>query len=66
MNAKELRALPAEELNTKIVELRGNLFELRMQLKTGRLDSTADLQKTRKEIARASTVLRELELGIGR
>lgn len=66
MNAKELRALPAEELNTKIAELRGNLFELRMQLKTGRLDSTADLQKTRKEIARASTVLRELELGIGR
>lgn len=66
MNAKELRALPAEELKTKISELRGNLFELRMQLKTGRLDSTADLQKTRKEIARTSTVLRELELGIGR
>lgn len=66
MNAKELRALPAEELKSKITELKGTLFELRMQLKTGRLDSTADLQKTRKEIARASTVLRELELGIGR
>jgi len=66
MSAKDLRALSKEELQKKLAELRASLFDLRMKLKTGRLDSTADLGKTRKEIARTLTVLREMELGIGR
>lgn len=66
MSAKDLRALSKEELQKKLAELRASLFDLRMKLKTGRLDSTADLGKTRKEIARTLTVLREKELGIGR
>lgn len=66
MKAKELRELPIEELEKKIVELGETLFDLNMKLKTGRLDSTADLKKTRQEIARANTVKRELHLGIRR
>lgn len=65
MSAQDLRALSKEELQKKLAELRANLFDLRMKLKTGRLDSTADLGKTRKEIARTATVLREKELGLG-
>jgi len=64
MKANELRALSKEELQKKLAELRKSLFDLRMKLRTGRLDSTADIGKTRKEIARTLTVLREKELGI--
>ncbi|MFO7155201.1 MAG: 50S ribosomal protein L29 [Pseudomonadota bacterium] len=64
MKAQELRALSKEELQKRLAELRANLFDLRMKLRTGRLDSTADIGKTRKEIARTLTVLREKELGI--
>lgn len=63
MSAQDLRALSKEELQKKLAELRATLFDARMKLKTGRLDSTADLGKTRKEIARTATVLREMELG---
>ncbi len=63
MSAQELRALSKQELQKKLAELRATLFDYRMKLKTGRLDSTADIKKTRKEIARTLTVLREMELG---
>lgn len=66
MSAQDLRALSKEELQTKLAELRATLFDLRMKLKTGRLDSTADVGKTRQEIARTATVLREMDLGLGR
>jgi len=66
MTAKELRALSAEELRAKVPELEKTLFELRMKLKTGRLDSTADIEKTRRDLARVKTLLREQELGIRR
>lgn len=66
MNIKEIRALGAEELEAKVGELRDTIFDLRMKLKTGRLDSTADIKKTRRELARVQTILRERQLGIQR
>ena len=66
MNAKELRSLSAEELRTKVTELERTVFDLRMKLKTGRLDSTAELPKARRDLARVHTVLREQTLGIRR
>ncbi|HWV37646.1 MAG TPA: 50S ribosomal protein L29 [Vulgatibacter sp.] len=62
----ELRSLSAGELKAKVGELRAALFDLRMKLKTGRLDSTATLKDTKRELARVHTVLREQELGIQR
>lgn len=66
MNAKELRSLSTEELRAKAAELERTIFDLRMKLKTGRLDSTADLPKARRNLARVRTVLREQALGIRR
>lgn len=66
MNANELRSLSGDELRSKAVELKREVFELRMKLKTGRLDSTADLGKTKRTLARVNTLLREQELGIRR
>jgi large subunit ribosomal protein L29 len=66
MTVNELRGLEPEELSAKALELKRKVWDLRMKLKSGRLDSTADIQKSRRELARALTVIRERELGIRR
>jgi large subunit ribosomal protein L29 len=66
MDTIELRALTAEELSKKAADLERQLFDLRMKLKSGRLDSPADIQKARRELAQANTLIRERELGIKR
>jgi large subunit ribosomal protein L29 len=64
--AEELRELKAEELDGRAKELKRSLFDLKAKHNTGVLDSTADLGKTRKDVARALTVKREKELGLAR
>jgi large subunit ribosomal protein L29 len=59
---KELRELDPKELRVRAAELEQTIFELRNKHSTGVLDSTADLQKTKREIARILTVAREKEL----
>lgn len=59
MKPEELRELTVEELVQKEQELKRKLFNLRFQRATGELDNTAELVKTRKDIARVMTVARE-------
>jgi large subunit ribosomal protein L29 len=59
MKAEELRELTVEELVQKEQELKRKLFNLRFQKVSGELDNTAELAKTRKDIARAMSVARE-------
>jgi len=59
---KELRELDPKELRARAQELKQTLFELNNKHSTGVLDSTADLEKTKREIARILTVAREKEL----
>jgi len=66
MTANELRSLSGDELRSKAAELKRTVFDMKMKLKTGRLDSTADLAKTKRDLARVNTLLREQELGIRR
>lgn len=66
MDMKDIRGLENAELATKVNDLRQSIFDLRMKLKTGRLDAPTDIQKTRRDLARALTVLRERQLGLGR
>lgn len=66
MNANELRSLSGDELRAKSAELKRAVFELKMKLKTGRLDSTAEIQKTKRDLARVNTILREQMLGMRR
>jgi large subunit ribosomal protein L29 len=61
VKAKELRDLGAEELKEKERELYRELFNLRFQKATGQLGNTAGLGKTKRDLARVKTVLRELE-----
>lgn len=59
MKAKELRDLSIEELKEKETELRQELFNLRFQKATGELSNTSALKKTRRDIARVKTILKE-------
>jgi large subunit ribosomal protein L29 len=59
MKAGEIRELTLEELKQKEQELRRKLLNLRFQRETGELDNTAELVKTRRDIARVMSVRRE-------
>lgn len=62
--APEFRGFSNEELKTKLIEAKEELFNLRFQAATGQLESHGRLKAVRGEIARIYTVLRERELGI--
>ena len=62
MKNNQFSDLSAAELNDKVVELKKELFNLRFQLATGQLQDTTAIAKTKRDIARAKTALRSLEL----
>jgi large subunit ribosomal protein L29 len=57
----ELRQLADPDLETKLTEARKELFNLRFQLATGRLDNIARIAAVRREIARLLTLQGERE-----
>ena len=57
--AGKLRELNDSEIQTKINELKQELFNLRFQAEVGKLENTAQLKKVKKESARCYTVLTE-------
>jgi len=59
MKPNELRQLSVDDLVKKKGELTQELFNLKFQLHTGRLENTAKLKGIRKDIARVSTILTE-------
>ena len=61
MKSNPFRDMTKDELLQKLDELRGALFNLRFQHKTGQLENTAQLGKTRRSIARILTIIHELD-----
>ncbi len=59
MKAAEIRNLSASELETKLTDLKKDLFMLRMQHATNHLDNPVKISAVRRDIARVKTVLRE-------
>ena len=62
MKASEIRELTAEELSSKLGELKKDLFNLRLQLATNQLDNTNKINEVKHDIARVNTVIREKQL----
>ena len=62
MKTKEIRELTVEELNTKLKDLKEELFNLRFRHAIGQLENPASLKTCRKDIAKVKTILREKEL----
>ena len=65
MKAKDLRDLSIDELKQKEKEFNQELFNLKIQKATGQLSNTAIIGKTKKDLARVKTVLRENALSNG-
>ena len=62
MKAVEIRALSADDLQSKLKEARAELFNLRFQMATGQLDNTARVKEGKKDIARIQTEMRAREM----
>jgi large subunit ribosomal protein L29 len=56
MKASELREMSDEQLQLTLKETEHNLFRLRMQAQTERLDAPSELRRHRRLIARIKTV----------
>ncbi len=63
MKGKEVNELTPAELNTKLSELKSELFNLRFQLAINQLENPNRIKAVKKDIARVKTVLRAHELG---
>ena len=59
MKAEEMRNMDAEQLNAKLKELKGELFNLRFQHAINQLDNPHRINDVKHDIARVMTVLRE-------
>ena len=62
MKAAEIREMTADELNSKLADLKAELFNLRFQLAINQLDNPMRISAVKKDIARVKTVIRENEL----
>ena len=61
MKANEIRKLSAAELDSKLADLKRDLFMLRMQHATNQLDNPLRIADVKKDIARIKTIIRENE-----
>jgi large subunit ribosomal protein L29 len=62
MKVKEIREKETEHLKHELEDQRKHLFDLRSQAVTEKLEDPSQLKKTRKDIARMMTVLKQREL----
>ena len=59
MKATYVRAKTTDELNTQLVELRKEQFNLRFQRASGQLENTSRVRAVRRDIARIMSTLGE-------
>ncbi|HEV3236139.1 MAG TPA: 50S ribosomal protein L29 [Gemmataceae bacterium] len=59
---QEYRGMSAEQLELSLKDLQKNLFHLRFQSATERLETPSEIHKTKREIARINTIIRERAL----
>ena len=62
MTTKEIREKETKALDHELVERQKHLFDLRSQAVTEKLEDPSQLRKTKKDIARIKTVIRQREL----
>ena len=59
MKAEEIRKLKAEEMRSKVSDMREELMKLRFQQVTGQLTDTSHLRVLRRDVARMQTILKQ-------
>jgi large subunit ribosomal protein L29 len=66
MKSSELRQMSDEQLSLTLKDVHKNLFHLRFQSATERLETPSEILKARRDVARIRTVMRERELKLER
>ena len=61
MKANELRKMSIGEVEAKLSDAREELMKLRFQQVTGQLTDTSRMRFVRRDVARMSTIINELE-----
>ena len=61
MKANEISNMTVDELNSKLAELKEELFNLRFQHAVNQLENPKRLQAVKKDIARVKTFIRKQE-----
>jgi len=62
MKADKLNEMTEVEIGNEILKLKNELFNLRFQHATGQLENPVSMRIVKKNIARAKTIQREMEL----
>ena len=62
MKTTEIRELSAAELDTKLADLKEELFNRRFQMATGQCENPMKIRDVKKSIARIKTIQRGREL----
>jgi large subunit ribosomal protein L29 len=63
MKAQEIRDLSEKERQDKVVDLGQEIFNLRFQLATGKIENPSRLKSLRRDIARIKTIQGEMRDG---
>lgn len=59
LKATDVRAMSADQMKDKLLELKKEQFNLRFQSATGQLEKTARIRQVRRDIARLKTIMSE-------
>jgi large subunit ribosomal protein L29 len=62
MKASEIRDMNLDEMQTKVSDLKEELFNLRFQHEIGQLENPQRMKQTKKDIARIKTIIKEVTL----
>ena len=60
MKAQEIRDLTIDEITVKVDKCKKELFELRVQAKTGKLEKQARINEVKRDVARLLTIKNEI------
>ncbi|MCI0641861.1 MAG: 50S ribosomal protein L29 [Gemmataceae bacterium] len=64
MKSSEYRQMTDEQLDLALKDVIKNLFHLRFQSATDRLETPSEIQKAKREVAKIKTIARERQMGI--
>jgi large subunit ribosomal protein L29 len=59
MKAEEIRGLSEKEREEKIVDINQEIFNLKFQLATGKIENPSRLRDLKRDVARLKTIQRE-------
>ena len=57
----DIRNMTQEEIRNKVITLKEEVFKLRFEKRTGRIEKPHKIKEAKKDIARCLTILREKE-----